>query len=584
MPTSLIDADSLLAVDVGAITTRAMLFDVVDGRYRFLASGSAPTTAGAPFSDIGEGVRRSIDQLQAITGRTLIDEDERLILPSQPNGSGIDTCVATLSVGKPLRVVAVGLLEDVSSESALRLASTTYAQVVDRLSLNDRRKTAAQIDSILRVRPDLIIVAGGIEGGASQSVLSLLEPIGLACYLIHEDQRPEILYAGNQALVESVDSTLSGLARLSVAPNVRPTLEVEQLSTAQNQLADIYRSVRVRSIPGVHELDAWSGGGLLPTATAFGRMLRFLSHVYDPAKGVLGVDVGASSVAMGAAFTGDLYLGVYPDLGLGERLDGILKSCTYEEITRWLPFEVSEAELQDYIYNKKIHPASLPVTKEELGIEQALARQAISAAAARLSGSFPLSAARSSGSLLPWFEPIVAAGSVLTNAPNRGQSLLMLLDGLQPTGVTTVVLDQHNLMAALGAAAAVNSILPIQVLESNTFLNLGTVISVISHAAFGSPAVRVRVSYESGNESVVDIKHGALEIIPLPSGKAASLQLQPLNRSDVGLGGSGRGGSVRVTGGALGVIVDARGRPLRLSKDAGRRRDLIKKWLWSLGG
>ena len=61
MTTSLIDADSLLAIDVGSITTRAALFDLVDGRYRYLATGCAPTTAGAPYRDIGEGLRGALD-------------------------------------------------------------------------------------------------------------------------------------------------------------------------------------------------------------------------------------------------------------------------------------------------------------------------------------------------------------------------------------------------------------------------------------------------------------------------------------------------------------------------------------------
>jgi hypothetical protein len=141
MPTSLIDADSFLAIDIGTVSTRAMLFDVVDGRYRYIASGSAATTAGAPYADVGEGVRQAVDQLQLITGRSLIDTDGHMIIPSQDNGAGVDVLVGTLSAGKPLRVVSVGLLEDVSAESAQRLATTTYAQVVDRFSLNDRRKS-----------------------------------------------------------------------------------------------------------------------------------------------------------------------------------------------------------------------------------------------------------------------------------------------------------------------------------------------------------------------------------------------------------------------------------------------------------
>jgi hypothetical protein len=584
MPTSLIDADSLLAIDVGSVSTRAMLFDVVEGRYRFIAVGTAHTTAGAPFCDVGEGVRSAIDQLQNITGRTFLDKDEHLIIPSQDDGTGVDTCSATVSVGQPLKVVAVGLLEDISMESAKRLATTTYAKVEECLSLNDSRRTIARMDAILKVRPDLIIVAGGTDGGASQSILSILDAVNKATSLIPEKQRPEVLYAGNQDIIDSVEDRLKNVPRLSTAPNVRPALDVEQLSTAQKKLANVYRSIRSRNLAGIHELDAWTDNNLLPTATAFGRVIRFLSKVYDPIKGVLGVDIGSSAVNIAASFSGDLYTGVYPDIGIGENLDGILAVSHPADILRWMPFEIEEDELKDYIYNKKLYPNSLPVTPEQLLLEQALARQLLSIAVRRLNPSFPRNATRTSPNSLPWFEPIVAAGRVLTGAPTRGQTLLMMLDGLQPTGVSTLVLDQNNIIPALGAAASINSILPIQVLESATLLNLGTVISLSGSMPFGAPALKVRVTFGDGSESTVDVKYGSLDVIPLPLGQNANLQLHPLNRADIGLGGAGRGGSVRVTGGVLGVIIDARGRPLRLPKDPNRRRDLHKKWLWSLGG
>jgi hypothetical protein len=69
----------------------------------------------------------------------------------------------------------------------------------------------------------------------------------------------------------------------------------------------------------------------------------------------------------------------------------------------------------------------------------------------------------------------------------------------------------------------------------------------------------------------------------LPNGQRAELQLQPLHKYDVGMGGLGRGGSLRVVGGALGVIIDARGRPLPLPTDPARRREIIGKWRWTLG-
>ena len=60
MPASLVQTESVLAIEVGAAVTRVVLFDVVEGQYRFVASGQAPSTAEAPFLDIGIGVREAI--------------------------------------------------------------------------------------------------------------------------------------------------------------------------------------------------------------------------------------------------------------------------------------------------------------------------------------------------------------------------------------------------------------------------------------------------------------------------------------------------------------------------------------------
>jgi hypothetical protein len=430
----------------------------------------------------------------------------------------------------------------------------------------------------------LVIIAGGIDGGASNSVIRLLESIGLACSMMVAEQRPEVLYAGNQVLYPEVEKRLGDLTKYYFAPNVRPGLDVEQIAPAQHQLVEIFRSLRAASLPGVSDLDQWASARLLPTSSAFSRMIQFLSKVYDPSKGVLGIDIGASATTIAAAFDGELSLGVYPQFGLGKGITGILQGSTINELMRWIPLEVSQDYIRDYIHNKQLYPASLPVTDEDLAIEQALARQAIRKALSAAESGFPGKINRSGKGMLPWFEPILTTGSVLTRAPSIGHSLLTLLDAVQPTSITTLVLDQHNLAAALGAAAEINPYLSVQVLESNAFLNLATVITPIANVRPGTPILRLRVTFQSGDETSLDIKQGTLEALPIPMGEAARLRLQPLHRSDIGMGGPGRGGSVRVVGGRLGVVIDARGRPTLIPKDAGRRQDLYKKWLWTLGG
>jgi hypothetical protein len=583
MPSSIVDSDSLLAVDVGTVTTRAVLFDVVEGHYRFVAAGQAASTAGVPFRDVSEGVRQAIENLQVVTGRKFLGDDSRLILPTI-EGQGVDSFAASLSAGPAIRTVVVGLLGDVSVESVQRLARSTYARVVDTITLNDTRKPHEQIDSILQLRPDLFLIAGGTEDGATRSMQRLVETVSLTCALLPDEKHPAVLFAGNQKLSGLVMSTLqSHTSSVSISPNLRPTIEVEDLGPAQRALAGLYPQLRQAQMQGLDELNAWSAGTLVPTAYAMARIIRFLSQ--ESSKGLLGLDVGAGHTTVAAAFNGDLTLGVYPQLGLGEALANILRYTSLEEIVRWLPLDIPAEAVRDYLYQKSLYPASIPATPEDLAIEQAVARQSLHLAFASAAKDFPASARRPAAGLTPYFEPILAGGSVIARAPSVGQSLLILLDAIQPLGITTIIIDQNNLLPALGAAAARSPILPVQVFESIAFRYLATVVSPSANARQGTPILNARLIYQNGNETRIEVKQGALEVLPLSPGQAGRLYLEPLHHAEVGFGpGRTREDGFPVSGTVLGVVIDARGRPMRLPAEPNRRREAMKKWLWTLGG
>jgi uncharacterized protein (TIGR01319 family) len=582
MPTSLVEGNSLLTVDVGATTTRAVLFDVVEGVYRFVALGQAPSTSEAPFKDIGLGVRDAIESIQTVTGRTFLNAERSLIVPAQPDGSGVDSFAATLSAGPSIRTAIVGLLSDVSMESARRLAETTYSRIVERIGLADRRHPDEQIDALLRARPDLIVMTGGTDGGASRSVQKILDSIGLTCYLMPSGKRPALLFAGNNSLAEDVKKLMADLTpALHFSPNVRPSLDTEDLDPAMNELAEMYAVIRKRQMRGVEELEAWSNGHLLPTSYAAGRMIRFLGS--GASGGVLGVDLGASAASVKAGFNGALSLHTYPQFGLGENLAALLQTVAIEDFMRWLSLDIHQNAVRDTLYQKSLYPSTLPATPEDRVIAHAIARQTLYMAMSAARQDFPAGARFLRPDLLPFFDLIFASGAVLTDGPTPGQNLLLLLDAIQPVGVTQVMLDRNNLLPMLGVAAEQNNILPVQVLESGAFHNLGITVSVVSNVSYGTPVLQARLQYRDKNEARVEVKQGSLEALPLPPGQTARLSLQPLHRADVGFG-TGRAQTITVNGGALGVVIDARGRPLQLPSDAVRRRDLFKKWLWTLGG
>jgi hypothetical protein len=583
MPNSTVEGNSLLAIDIGAVNTRAAYFDVIEGAYRLIGLGQSPTTSNSPVRNAMIGVQLAIENLQTMIGKALMDDDGHLIIPSQPDGLGVDSMVTSLSVGPAVKTLIVGLLPDVSLKSIESLAQTTYTRVVDSIHLNDPRHADEQVDAILRYSPELVLIAGGVDGGATHSIQKILEVIGLGVYLLPEANRPAVLFAGNKQFAQNVKNSLNEIApKIYLSSNIRPSLEVEDLIPAQRQLVNMVVNLRQKQMPELEEIRTLSGGTLVSSSYAQGRMVRFLSSYFSSGKGVLSIDIGASAISMGASFDGDLHLNVFPQLGLGEALAGLLNHTTTDDIARWLALDIPADTIRDYLYQKSVYPGVIPGTKEELAIEQAIVRQNLLLASRwmleRLPGRFRLRSG-----LLPAFEPILAGGAAITGAANPAQKLLMLLDGLQPTGITTFALDQNNLLAMLGTIAEVNTLLPVQAIDSGALSYLATVISPVGNVEYGTPIVRAKLIRDDGTEMSSEIMMGNLQVLPLENRQSARLQLRPMHRADVGLG-PGRAGEVEVTGSSLGVVIDARGRPLRLPADPDQRRALAQKWLTTLGG
>ncbi len=577
MDTTTGSAKSVIAVDIGSTVTRVQFYDVVSGRYRFLAAGSAPTTTGAPVFDVTEGIWRALEELQYVTGRTLLSKKDGVIIPSTSDNQGVDLMVATMSAGNPISIVAVGLLDNVSLQNAQHLAQTTYGKIIAEISLNDRRTSSERINLLTSIRPDLIIITGGTNNGASHSLISIMESIGLSSYLLEESQRPHILFTGNEKLQEEAKDGLGKICKLRIAPNIQPILGKESIYPAQKEVNEVYKDVRKKQTGGLSEALSWTEGEFTSTASAFGRVIRFLSEKFEPEKGVLGVDIGSDATVLAASFNGDETLRVFPNLGVGSGSSGVLEKSSLEKIKRWLPIELSDQEISDYIYNKSAYPCSLPVEAEHLEIEMAVAKQAL-----RIASVHTIPGLRkhigSGGTLMPAMEPIIGSGRILTMAPKRYQSLSILLDGLQPTGVTTFALDQNGLLPGLGAIAEINPLLTVQVVESNTLLNIGTIIAPTGNARAGTTILRVQISREDGRSFTREIKYGSLTVLPVEIGEKVSLHLRPLHRFDVGMGGPGKAGKVNAVGGAFGIIIDARGRPLQFSLDQEKNRKRNEVW------
>jgi hypothetical protein len=517
-----------------------------------------------------------------------LNEQGNIIAPQQYAG-GIDAVVILCSAAEPVRLVLAGVMGDISLSSARRALSTTYAVVEGQVSLDGpeggthstNNDIQGQIDLIQKLEPEAIVIVGGIDGGAAQPVLQTAEAAAIGSFILPQGSRPTIVFAGNAELRTKVAEIVGADTELRSVDNVRPSLELENPAPLQAEIERLYREKKMERLPGFRTLASWTPVNVLPSAKAFGYTIQYLAE--SDGINVLGVDVGGGSATLASVVDERLDMAVRGDLGLSYNASRILDQVPMESLRRWLPFEIDAGEIQNILHNKAIRYRTIPQTRQELLLEQAVAREILRLLANDMRPAWKGVSWSLYPDLLPKFHLIVGSGGLLANTPTYGQAALILLDALQPVGVAGIALDKLRLAAPLAAAAMISPPAAAQVLERDALLNLGTVVAPIGLGREGDTALTFKIDYEDGRSLQVEVPFGSLEVIPLPSDQTATLELRPSRHFDVGLGTRGQAGMTKVEGGVMGIIIDARGRPLPIAENPEIQRQSMQRWLWDMG-
>src|SRR5258707_3079094 len=198
---------SILATDCGSTTTKAILIEPRDGVFRLVVRGEAPTTVEAPVEDVTRGVLNAIREVEELAGRALL-EGETILTP-QRGDRGVDLYVSTSSAGGGLQMMVSGLVLQMTGESAQRAALGAGAIVMDVIALNDGRRVHEKIRRLRQLRPDMILLSGGTDGGDVKRVAEIAEILVAAdpkARLGAPLQLP-VIYAGNKDAADIVRET-----------------------------------------------------------------------------------------------------------------------------------------------------------------------------------------------------------------------------------------------------------------------------------------------------------------------------------------------------------------------------------------
>ncbi|MBD3334976.1 MAG: methylaspartate mutase, partial [Candidatus Eisenbacteria bacterium] len=369
------EIQSILATDCGSTTTKAILIEKRDEGYRLIVRGEAPTTVEAPFEDVTRGVLNAIREVEELSQRELLD-GERIIAPRE-NGKGVDIYLSTSSAGGGLQMMVTGVVKTMTGESAQRAALGAGAIVMDVIASNDGRLPHEKIRRIRDLRPDMLLLSGGVDGGTTTHVVELAEILAAA------DPRPRlgrdyqlpVIYAGNKEAIEAVKDRLADKTALEITENIRPIMERENLGPARHKIHELFMEHVMSHAPGYHTLMSWTPQPIMPTPAAVGSIIQTIAEQQDIE--VVGVDIGGATTDVFSVFQNVFNRTVSANLGMSYSVSNVLVEAGVANVLRWVPFTMDEDDLQNRIKNKMIRPTTVPDTLEELMVEQAIAREAL---------------------------------------------------------------------------------------------------------------------------------------------------------------------------------------------------------------
>jgi uncharacterized protein (TIGR01319 family) len=607
---------TILATDCGSTTTKAILIQQQDdGNYRLVVRGEAPTTVEKPAEDVTRGVINAVSEVEELSGRNFLNDDGTINVCNSDT-EGCDVYLSTSSAGGGLQMMVAGVVKQMTGESAQRAALGAGAIVMDVLATNDRRPNHVKIEAIRRLRPDIILLSGGIDGGTIKHVVELAEIIAAA------DPKPRfgvgyqlpVIYAGNIAARDSVDKDLGEKTALQIVDNLRPVLERENLGPARHAIHDLFMEHVMAQAPGYAKLMTWTrdvnGGNIpiMPTPGAVGEIIQTIARREEIT--VVGVDIGGATTDVFSVFKGEKYeetgetvfnRTVSANLGMSYSISNVMAESGFDNVMRWVPFHMDEKELRNRIRNKMIRPTTIPHTLEDLIIEQGIAREALRLAfiqhknlAVGLKGvqrmrtiAEAFDQSSGGGSLVDMLDLdiLVGSGGVLSHAPRRSQAAMMLIDAFLPEGFTKLAVDSIFMMPQLGVLTKVNEKAATDVFVRDCLIHLGTCIAPITgEKGFkeGEVLAELKITMPDGSVIEKEIIGGKMEIMPLPfdpDGKGATVVAIPKKRTvDFGEG-AGKETTATISGGLSGIILDGRGRrPFKLPENDVARIGKLQEW------
>ncbi|WP_296970878.1 methylaspartate mutase accessory protein GlmL [Tepidanaerobacter sp. EBM-38] len=439
-----------LLIDIGSTYTKVTAVDLETVELK--GTAQAATTVA---EDVNIGINKAIEELKAMG----VDPEKAKYK------------LACSSAAGGLKMIAVGLVPELTSEAAKRAALGAGAKVghVFCYELTDD-----ELDQIARYSPDIILLAGGTDGGNKDVIIHNAEK------LAELKVDAPIIVAGNKTAASAAEKALRAAAKeVYVTENVMPKLECLNIEPAKKIIREVFLS-KIIYAKGLSKVSNYVDSPIIPTPSAVMKAAELLAKGSDNEAGygeVMIVDIGGATTDVDSAATGEptkagvtlrgleepfIKRTVEGDLGMRYSALALLEEIGIKNMLKnYLPCGMDEKTLQEYVKKISIDTDYVPCNEMDKQIDCGIAKAATDLAVKRHVGRIetvysPFGAAYvQHGKDLTKLDFMIATGGVLIYSENPKEILKHgLYDSSRPEVLAPenpkMLLDEKYLLSSLG--------------------------------------------------------------------------------------------------------------------------------------
>jgi len=527
-------AEVSLLIDVGSAWTKATVVGRARGRWRIVANVAQPTAWGQAALDETLAARLAIGADQRLRDRL------REILAVAPR-------IACRTPRRTGRLAIAAIAGEHSAAAARHAAEAAGWMVAVTSDPDDGRPLAERIAALSATDVDAWLLAAPGEIATPEQVL---EEASIVAAARHARGGP-VVWAGPHSLTEQLAGLFEEGALRAIAP-----AEIEDGGQASGPLRADLEHLLEQVVEG-HE-------GRRASPTGFRRAITELARQEHLRIG--GIDLGAHYATWVLADGRE-----EPPMVAGAALaSGGLGSIAFGSpqvagrLAREMSGHVDELAVADALQNLRSRPGSIPNGEEELGVAMAAGRMQLASIAATPGW----------GSV----DVLIGAGRLIAGAPSPARAMQLMLDGIRPVGIAQIALDRAGVLPPLGSVSDDEIAEAIGFLRDDLVVPLGTAI-VSRGGRPGHVAFRVTL-HRAGWPSIgpVEVRVGQVSVLPLARGEQAEVELQTDESVSLGAARRGRHVQAQVSGGSVGLVLDARDAPIQLPRRTDDRRSVQRAW------